>query len=282
MTFPRTEKSTTNYLWVSTAALAFFVAYFPVWKRLVSSWATSEDNAHGFFILPVFLYIVWRRRADLVGIPRSPSWWGLVIVLFSLMMYIFSHFAEIMTLGSYTIIFVSAGVVVFLFGFSLLKELFFPFFLLFFMIPVPSQIYSYLTIPLQLLVSKASVALGMLAGIPAYREGNVIYLPNFTLQVVQACSGLRSMVSLLAMGAIVGYLTTRTTRDRIIIILCAVPVAIIVNIFRVFAIEFSFYYFHYDLTVGSVHTLIGVLVFLISLAMIIAVRNLCVSGKNEK
>jgi exosortase len=276
------ENSTTNYLWVSFATLAFFVAYFPVWKRLVSSWATSEDNAHGLFILPVFLYIVWSRRADLERIPRAPSWWGFVIVLFSLLLYIFSHFAEIMTLGSYSIIFVSAGVVVFLFGFSLLKELIFPFFLLFFMIPVPAQIYSYLTIPLQLLVSKASVGLGMLAGIPAYREGNVIYLPNFTLQVVQACSGLRSMVSLLAMGAIVGYLTTRTATARAIILLCAVPVAIIVNIFRVFAMEFSFYYFQYDLTFGYVHTLIGVLVFLISLAMIIAVRNVCVSEKNEK
>jgi exosortase len=282
MTLPRNEKSTTNYLWVSFAALAFFVAYFPVWRRLVFSWATSEDNAHGFFILPVFLYIVWSKREDLVRVPRAPTWWGLIIILFSLLMYLFSHFAEIMTLASYSIIFVSAGVVVFLFGFSLLKELIFPFFLLLFMIPVPSQIYSYLTIPLQLLVSKASVGLGMLAGIPVYREGNVIYLPNFTLQVVQACSGLRSMISLLAIGAIVGYLTTRTTKARIIIILCAFPVAMIVNIFRVFAMEFSLYYFEFDLTVGYVHTLIGILIFFFSLAMIIAVRNLCVLGKNEK
>ena len=110
--------------------------------------------------------------------PVRPSLWGLGLVIFSLLLYLFAHLAEIVTVASFSMVLLLAGAVIYFYGFPMLKELLFPLFLLLFMIPIPAQIYSSLTIPLQLFVTNVSVWIGALLGIPVYREGNVIHLPD--------------------------------------------------------------------------------------------------------
>jgi exosortase len=166
-----------------------------------------------------------------------------------------------------------AGVIISFYGFKVLKELLFPLAVLLFMIPVPAQIYASLTVPLQLLVSAVSTWIASVLGIPVYREGNVIHLPEHTLQVVQACSGLRSMISLLTLSAIFAYLTLKSNFLRTILFLSGIPAAIAVNIFRVLAMAFAFYYFNYDLAHGSVHTMFGVVIFFLALAIIASVKG---------
>ena len=161
-----------------------------------------------------------------------------------------------------------AGVIIYLYGFLIFKELLFPLVFLLFMIPIPGQIYSSLTIPLQLHVTKVSVWIGAFLDIPIYREGNVIHLPDRTMQVVQACSGLRSMVSLLMLSAIFGYFTLKSNMLRFALFLSGIPVAIFVNIIRVCLMVFAFYYFNYDLTKDSVHTVFGIIIFFIALIII--------------
>jgi len=267
ISFPKT-------LFLAILILTFIFAFFPAWKNLTLAWTNSEEYSHGFLIIPIALYIGWRKKADLASKGIKPSNWGIALIVFSLFCYLFAHFAEISTLSSLSIVLSLTGIVLYLFGFLILKELLFPIFLLLFMIPIPSQIYSSLTIPLQLFVSKVSVDILALFGVPIYREGNVLHLPDRTLQVVQACSGLRSMISLLAFSLIFGYFTLRSFTLKTALFLSGMPIAIIVNIFRVLLLVLAFHYLGYDLTSGPIHMVFGVLIFLLALILIASIKGI--------
>jgi len=252
----------------------FILAYFPVWRSLVIAWSGSDEYSHGFFIIPLCLYILWRKRQILSEITIKPSPWGLVLVVFSLLLYLFAHFAEIMTVTCFSLVLLLPGVVIYLYGFRVFKEFLFPLFLLLFMIPVPSQIYAAATIPLQLFVTKSSTWLAAALGLPIYREGNVIHLADRTFEVVQACSGLRSMISLLTLGAVFAYFTLRSNCLRTILFFSAIPAAILVNIIRVLLMVLVYHLFTYDLTTGTIHTVFGLVIFLLALAFLVGVRAL--------
>ncbi len=267
MIFKKTDNLPTLLLTILILG-TFILAFFPVWKRLVLAWYSSDQYSHGFFIIPITLYIIWRKKDVLGKTPIIPSWWGMALVIFSLLLYLFAYFAEISTVASFSIVVLLAGVIIYLYGFLIFKELLFPLAFLLFMIPIPGQIYSSMTIPLQLFVTKVSVWIGAFLDIPIYREGNVIHLPDRTMQVVQACSGLRSMISLLMLSAIFGYFTLKSNILRFALFLSGIPAAIFVNIIRVSLMVFAFYYFNYDLTKDSVHTVFGIIIFFIALIII--------------
>jgi exosortase len=249
------------------------LAYFPVWQKLIHAWSASDDYSHGFFIFPASLYFVWQKRERLAGLQVQPSFVGGLIVILSLAFYLLAHYAEVATLASLTLVLTLAGGIIYLYGFALFNELRFPLFFLLFMIPVPSQIFATLTIPLQLFVSKASTAIATLSGIPVLREGNVIFLAHRTLEVVQACSGLRSMMLLLALSAGIGYLTLKLNLLRLALMAWAVPVAILANLIRVLMIIFAENHFGYDPTANTSHTVFGVFIFIVALILIVGARG---------
>jgi exosortase len=156
----------------------------------------------------------------------------------------------------------------------MLKELIFPIFFMLFMIPIPSQIYSALTIPLQLFVSKTSVTVAQFFQIPIYREGNVIHLPDYTMQVVQACSGLRSMISLLTLSIIFSYLTLSSNKLRSILFISGIPIAIFVNVIRVLLTILMYYYYGLNLAEGSIHTAFGIFIFFLALILLFGMKGL--------
>lgn len=274
------NSTTTNHsTLISTSLVAvlfasFILLYFPIWKGLVLAWYSNDQYSHGFLIIPLCVYMLWRKKETLAEIQIRPSRWGFALTIFSLLLYLFAHLAEITTVASFSMILLLAGVITYFYGFPLLKELLFPLFLLLFMIPIPAQIYSKLTIPLQLFVSKASVWIGAIMGLPIYREGNVIHLPDQTLQVVQACSGLRSVISLLLLSAVFGYFTLKSNTLRALLFICGIPAAILVNIIRVLLLVLAFNYFSYDLTSGTTHTVFGMLIFVLALIFLLAVKGL--------
>jgi exosortase len=166
------------------------------------------------------------------------------------------------------------GSIVFLFGFRILKETLFPLFILLFMIPVPSQIFSAATIKLQLFVSQASSLLVSFLGIPLFREGNVIQLPERTLQVVQACSGLRSLITLLTLSAVFGYFTLRSNLLRTVLFFSGVPIAVFVNIVRVTLLICFLHFLGLDLTHGTAHTWFGLGIFGLALVLLFMIKGL--------
>jgi len=261
------------FLTITGLAVLYIIVFFPVWKSLVQAWQSSEEYSHGFLILPISAYIIWKKRETLRAIPARGSRLGIPLILISLFLYVFGFYGEIATLSSLSLLFCLISIVLFLFGFPILKELSFPLAVLFFMIPVPAQIYSALTIPLQLFVSKISVDGLQLLGISIYREGNVIHLADQKFQVVQACSGLRSMASLLVLSAVFGYLTLRSNPLRFVLFLTGIPASILVNVFRVVLMILAYHFFHFDLTEDPVHTVFGVAIFFLAIVIIAAAKG---------
>lgn len=247
---------------------SFVLLYYPVWKDLVLTWYSSEDYSHGFFIVPVAIYALWQKRDELGTLPVQSSRFGIVLLIASLFVYVLALYAEIKTVAPLAMIISIAGVVLYLYGGVILRKSLYPLFFLLFMIPVPAQIYSAMTIPLQLIVTRASVWFSALVGLPIFREGNVIYLPERTLEVVQACSGLRSLMTLLTLSVIISYFTLNSNWLRGLLLLFGVPVAIVVNIIRVLIMILAFYYFDFDLTQGTIHTIFGMAIFVLAIALV--------------
>ena len=173
-----------------------------------------------------------------------------------------------------SIMFFVWGAFLFLFGYNGFRSVVFPLCYLLFMIPVPAQLYSMATLPLQLFVTRASGIIGSLVHIPIYVEGNLIHLPGRTLEIVEACSGLRSMMSLLALSAVFGFYSLRTPWKRAVLFLSGIPIAIIINIGRILAIAVFLHYFRIDITSGPLHAGAGIAVFGISLGLIVLTRHI--------
>jgi len=258
--------------WLAFGA-AFLVSYLPVLLSLVRTWYQSEDFSHGFMIIPLAGYMVWRQREEIAASPVQSSWSGLPLAACSLLAYLFAQLSGMATLASLSVVTFLWGGVIYLFGFSIFRVCLFPLLFLLFMIPVPAQVYAALTIPLQLLVTKISVGMASFMGIPIYREGNVIFLPDMTFQVVQACSGLRSIMTMLTLGAVMGYFFLRSPLLSGILMLAGIPVAIVVNIFRVVSIVVAYYLFKLDLVDGASHTMLGIVVFVAAIGMFLLLQK---------
>jgi len=248
---------------------AFLGAYYPVLSSLVRAWANSDDHSHGFAIIPLALYFVWQKREALQETQLRGAWPGLCLAVLSLLCYIVAKKGEMQTIASSSMIFFIWGSTIYLFGYRVFRMCLFSLLILFFMVPVPTQIIAALTIPLQVIVTKASVGLASIIGIPIYREGNVINLSGGTFEVVQACSGLRSIMALLTLGAAVSYFTLRSNLLRGVLFLLAVPIALAVNIMRVFVLVSVFHFNKIDLSHGTAHTMLGLAVFVAALGLFI-------------
>jgi exosortase len=261
-----------SILWIIFGG-AFLAAFLPVLTGLVQTWAHSDDYSHGFLIVPLAAYILWQKREPLLNAPVRGSWSGLLVATGSLLAYVVAQEGEIETLLSVSMIFFLWGAVIFLFGYSIFRVCLFPLLILFFMIPVPAQIIAALTIPLQLLVTKATALLASSAGIPIYCEGNVIHHSRGTFEVVQACSGLRSITALLTLGAVFGYFSLSSNFLRTILLVSAIPIAIAINILRIFVMVAAINFLGIDLTVGTPHTMLGLVLFGVAVAIFVLIRK---------
>ena len=200
-------------------------------QRLVRQWNYDADMGHGFFVPVIAGFIVWQRRR-LLAVDLKPNRWGLVLVLGRILLLLATLGAELFT-ARLSFVITLIGVVWTLGGTLLLRKLAFPLFLLFFMVPIPAVIYSRITFPLQILASQlADDALTVLP-VPVMREGNVLELPNQKLSVVEACSGIRSLLSLTFLSLVYGYFFEKKTWVRVVLFFSTIPIAIIANASRV-------------------------------------------------
>jgi len=185
-------------LWITLGwfGLLQVVCYAPVLRTLIWQWDHDPDVGHGFFVPPIAALIIWQRREELLAVKSRPCWWGLVLVLLGGGLLIAATMGVELFVARVAMVITLTGMVWLLGGTAVLRKLTFPLFLLLFMIPIPQVAYNRITFPLQLLASRlAGNALSVL-GIPVLREGNILELPNQRLSVVEACSGIRSLLSL--------------------------------------------------------------------------------------
>jgi exosortase len=213
--------------------LLLMACYAPVLRSLVKQWASDPDMGHGFFVPVIAGYIVWQKRDELLAIKPQPNWWGLVLVIIGGVQLIIGTLGVEMFLARTSLVIVLIGAVWLLGGDLMLKKLAFPLFLLFFMVPIDAVIYNQITFPLQLLASRLADNALTLMAIPVLREGNILELPNQRLSVVEACSGIRSLLSLTFLSLVYGYFFEKRTWIRVVLFFSTVPIAIMANSSRV-------------------------------------------------
>jgi exosortase len=248
--------------------------YAGVLSSLASQWASDGDYSHGFFVVPLAAFFVWERRAALSSSSASPSVAGLVVVVFSLFLFLAGVLGAELFLTRVSLIGVLAGSVLFLLGWNHLRILALPIAFLLLMIPLPEIIFNQIAFPLQLLASRAGEAVIAAAGIPVLREGNVLQLPSKALEVVEACSGIRSLISLLMLGIVLGYFTERRLWARGVIALAAVPIAIVANAIRVAGTGLMSEWISPEAAEGFFHSFSGWLIFVVAFAGLLAVQRL--------
>ncbi len=222
---------------------AFVYLYASVLPNLVADWGNDPDYSHGFLIPVLSGYFLWERRHTLaLGAELFLMRVSLVVLI--------------------------AGLVLYHGGWRYLKGMAFPIVFLLFMIPWPAIILNALTFPLQLLAARLSTSSLQLMNLPVYREGNVIFLPHATLEVVEACSGIRSLVSLLALAVVFAYMTQRHVWKIAVLVVSATPIAIIANAFRIWGTGVLAHVYGPQAAEGFYHTFAGWLVFVIAFVLL--------------
>ena len=266
----------TGIAWFGVLLIA---CYLPVLRRLVHQWNYDPDMGHAFFVPLIAAFIVWQRRDELAAIKPQPSAWGLLVVAWGgLQLFIATLGAELFTARTSFVV-TLIGIVWALGGTLILKKLAFPLFLLFFMVPIPSVIYSAATFKLQILASQlADNALSVLS-VPVLREGNVLELPNQKLSVVEACSGIRSLLSLTFLSLVYGYFFERKTWLRVVLFLSTIPIAIVANASRV-TMTGIMTQVKAELAEGFFHQAEGWVIFMVALVILIVWHQVLVRGSN--
>ena len=197
----------------------------------------------------------------------------MAILAGSLAMLIAGTLGAELFLSRISMIGVAAGAVVFVGGWRALRALQFPVAFLLLMIPIPAIIFNQIAFPLQLLASRFGTAVMSLVSVPVLREGNVLVLSNTTLEVAEACSGIRSLISLLTLGVLLGYFADSRAWVRTATALATVPIAIFANGLRVAGTGVAAYYYGPGAAEGFLHTFSGWLVFVAALALLVAVQR---------
>jgi exosortase len=243
------------------------ICYWPVLVRLVSQWNSDEDMGHGFFVPIVAGYIAWQLRDKFLAIPAKPNWWGLALVIYAGFQLLVATLGAELFLQRTAIVLSIVGAIWFLGGTERLKIMAFPLFVLLFMVPIPAIIYNQITFPLQLLASRAAEWSLMALGIPVLREGNILEMASQKLSVVEACSGIRSLLTLSFLSLIYGYFFEKRTWLRALLFVATAPIAMVANAARV-TFTGILAQFRPELAHGFFHSASGWVIFMVALVIL--------------
>jgi exosortase len=246
--------------------------YVPVLAFLISTWS-GEDMGHGYFVPVIAGYIVWQSRHELMALEPRPNWWGLVVVLYAAVQLFVATLGVEVFLARTSFVIALFGIVLALGGTAVVKKLAFPLFLLFFMIPIPAVAYNRITFPLQILASKLATDALTLVGIPVLREGNILELPTQRLSVVEACSGIRSLLSLTFLAMVYGYFFEKRSWLRVLLFIATIPIAILANASRI-TVTGILSQFKPELAEGFFHESTGWVIFMIAFAILIGFHKI--------
>jgi exosortase len=245
-----------------------FLCYAPVLYRLGQQWYNDEDMGHGFFVPIVAGFIIWQRRDVLTATRLETNYWGLLVVLWGALQFMVGTLGANIFLARTAFLISLIGSIWFLCGTRVLKILAFPLFLLCFMIPIPAIIYARITLPLQLFASWVAEHVLGLIGIPVFRDGNVLELASQKLSVVEACSGIRSLLSLSFLSLIYAYFFDTKVWMRAALLITTIPIAIAANAARV-TITGVISEYRADLAQGFFHLLEGWVLFAVAFTLMI-------------
>jgi exosortase len=249
-------------------AALLILCYLPTLGPLTTQWANDEDMGHGFFVPVVALYIAYQRKDTLLAEPAKPNYLGLAVMTYAaIQWYIGSLGAELFLQRSAFVLSIY-GAVLLVGGWRAIQVLILPLALLVFMLPIPSILYNAITFPLQLFASRVAEFFLSVLGIPVLREGNVLELAEQKLSVVEACSGIRSLLTLTFLSLVYAYFFDEKAWMRPALLAATVPIAILANAGRV-TITGILSHFNPELAKGLFHVMEGWIIFMIALGMLV-------------
>lgn len=255
------------------AAASLLWLYFPILRQLVHDWLHDDNYSHGFLILPFSAYFAWERRGDLGQLPARAGRAGLLVLALGLTLLVLGRLGADLFLTRVSLLPVLAGGVAYVWGWATLRALAFPLAFLLLMIPLPTIIFNQVAFPLQLLASWVGEVVLSVLRIPVLREGNLIVLARTTLEVAEACSGIRSLISLLTVGILYGYFLDERGWLRVLVAASTVPIAILANGVRVAGTGVAAHYMGDGAAHGFLHAFSGWLVFLLAFALLFLVAH---------
>ena len=223
------------YIQLGFVLIGFIALYYPFIQTLMRDWDANDNYNHGYFIPIVSAFMIWSLREELAATEIKPSNWGIALVVLGLLQLFIAKVGSEYFLQRTSMIVVLFGISFYLFGGRLTRTVQLPLVYLIFMIPLPAIIWNRIAFPMQLFASALTEDVVQVIGIPILREGNVLHLAQTSLEVVDACSGLRSLVTMLALGTAFAFITNREPWKRWVLFLSVFPIAVAVNIIRLTA-----------------------------------------------
>ena len=248
--------------------------YLRIGVKLVQDWIDYPDYSHGLLIPFFVAFLIWDQRKNLLSTPLSPTWAGIPLVGIALLTMLVGVFGADLFLSRISFIMLAAGLIWTLLGRAILGQMKFLLFVLVLAVPFPTVLFNHITFPLQLLASEVASDHHPLAGVPVLREGNIINLPAMPLEVAEACSGIRSLMSLFTVAVIFGYFLERGTARRTMLALASIPIAVAANVARIVGTGLCVQYWNPEKAMGFFHEFSGWLMFLVSLSCLYLIHRL--------
>lgn len=248
----RREWRTPAILTVVLVAAVFAVFWQTSWSA-VSIWMRSETFTHGFLILPISAYLIWRRRKDLLHLSPAPNWWGIPVLLLIGMGWLIVHAVSILVLEQLAVMAMIPTLVWTVLGWRVTRAIAFPLAFLFFAVPMGEELIPYLMD----FTANFTVTALQLTGIPVYQEGTFFEIPTGRWSVVEGCSGVRYLIASVTLGCLYAYLTYRRLARRLLFIALSLIVPIIANGLRAYMIVMIAYLSDMRLALGIDHIIYG-------------------------
>ncbi|MDD5069626.1 MAG: exosortase/archaeosortase family protein [Candidatus Omnitrophica bacterium] len=258
-TFKKIDKIKTGII-----TLLVLVLFYPTYYHLYGRFTSADSYySHGVLVPFITLFLVWRRRKEIFNSTVKSSPMGLVVLIFGLLLYLASQQLQI-NFGSYlSIIFVISGLVLYLLGAEFFRKLLFPIGFLLFMMPLPRVMIIGISFKMKIMAAQLSTLVVNLMGLEAVREGSTIFFGNESLIVGDPCSGLRSLISFFALGALFIQFVDAKWFKKFILVLSTFPVAVISNMVRLVLLVLATHVYGQEFALGFFHDLTGVLVFVV-------------------
>jgi exosortase D (VPLPA-CTERM-specific) len=248
--------------------ISFFLCYWTTVKGLYPLWINDEDYNYAFLVPVISGYLMWERRRQIANTPIGTNWWSGLIFFVFLIISVYGILGSSPSAVRPAMPLIILSITLFCFGWEMFKVLVFPFSLLIFMIPLPTLFGTVIGIHLKTISTLLGKLFLMLAGISVFVEGNVIDLGVTQLQVVDACSGLRFILPLLALGVLYAYFFERTLWKQVILVLSTTPIAILTNGFRIGATGVLARFYGPEVADGFFHGFSGWLVFMFAFGLL--------------
>lgn len=249
------------------------LCYGPAIWSMAGDWMSNEDMGHGFFVPVIAGYILWQQKDELRNMPAQPNWWGLPLVILGATQSLVATLGVELFLSRSALVVTLTGAVLLAGGTAILRKVSFSLLLLCFMVPLPALIFNSVTFPLQILASQlAEISLEML-NVPVMREGNILELPSGPLSVVEACSGIRSLLSLTFLALVYGYFFEKSKGLRWLLFLATIPIAIFANAGRV-TITGVLSQINPELAKGFFHESTGWVIFMLALGSLLGMHRI--------